>query len=564
MSKYLVYTCVTGDYDKVRKILGKQDNNIDFVCFTDRVDKMLNMRAQTGWIFMPIPNELSGLDNRRKARIIKIGIYKYMKGYDGYLWIDAPILVIGNIGDFIRKYPFTPNRSLYVSKHYMRDCVYQEFAQVLRLNKDRHVNVYEQYQRYHRMGYPQHNGMAETSLLYRNLKDEKVLTHASFWIDEILNYSYRDQLSFNWAAWYSKTPITYLNEDIYKKDVENETSNYFFLPWPKHNNPNVAYQLQMRLQNNSIGTNSQKNQTKLNNNVTIVDSASKKNATNVDKFEQEYQAFLEELKKRSQIKNIEFSDGCNKDTTFNMSKMVLPVVITTHNRTKVASTVIESLAKNLKFAGRIEYCICDDRSNPGHVDELVQTFKACGIKPMVKRASKKHFGLGASLNKGLEWGFKKSPFVLTTEDDWLLVRPLDMTDKVEKILKYDIAGIRLATTSAPNSLKKTSIDNYSCIVKDCLKQYIFNNQVMLRHKRIFDKIGFMKENCEPAEQEKDIVTKYNEFSNFGETMPVLYPNELDTIPSLYGEHNYFHHIGISTDPSKIRPIKAEHAELNKT
>jgi len=130
-------------------------------------------------------------------------------------------------------------------------------------------------------------------------------------------------------------------------------------------------------------------------------------------------------------------------------------------------------------------------------------------------------------------------------------------------LNYNIAGIRLATTSAPNSLKQTDLPNYSYIMKDSIKQYIFNNQVMLRHKRIFDEIGYMKENCEPSEQEKDIVTKYNAFSNFGEKMPILFPNEMDDIPTTYGEHNYFHHIGVSTDLSKHRFIKEEHLKLNK-
>ena len=147
MSKYLVYTCVTNNYDKIRKVLSRQDPNIDFVCFTDRVRQTMDLREKTGWIFMPIPGDLRGLDCRRQARMIKIAIYKYLKGYTGYLWVDAPILIIGNIGEFVATHPFSPNVGLYVSKHYMRDCVYQEFAQVLRLNKDRSAYVYNQYER---------------------------------------------------------------------------------------------------------------------------------------------------------------------------------------------------------------------------------------------------------------------------------------------------------------------------------------------------------------------------------------------------------------------------------
>lgn len=285
MQKYLVYTCVTNDYDKVRKILSVQDSNIDFVCFTDKINKPIDMRKETGWVFLPLPNDLQSLDCRRQARMIKIGVFKYLKGYSGYLWIDAPIVIIGNIGNFIKEHPFSENRNIYVSKHYMRDCVYQEFSQVLKLNKDRNANVYEQYQRYKNMNYPAHAGMAETSILYRNCADLKVQTHAVIWADEIINYSYRDQLSFNWSAWRSNTQITYINEDIYKRDVENETSKYFFLPWPKHNNPNVVQQLQNRLKKNPI------------NNMVIVQNNKDIPIQNSD-FENEYQQFINELKKK--------------------------------------------------------------------------------------------------------------------------------------------------------------------------------------------------------------------------------------------------------------------------
>ena len=435
----------------------------------------------------------------------------------------------------------------------MRDCVYQEFAQVLRLNKDRSAYVYNQYERYKKQGYPAHNGMAETSILYRNFNDLRVQNHAVIWADEIMNYSYRDQLSFNWAAWTTKLPITYLHEDIYKLDVENETSKYFFLPWPKHGNPNVIGQLQVRLARNPLnGSTLRQDQ--------IVTIQAPKPPPALNAFEMEYNQFIQNLRMQSAVKEIE---RVNLTKPVDLTKMTLPVVITTHNRTRVASTVIESLVQNLKFDGKIEYCICDDRSDKGHVEELVKTFESFGIKPTVKKATKAKWGLGASLNRGIKWALKLAPFVLTTEDDWLLVKPLDMNDKVKTLIENNVAGIRLATTSAPNSLKKTNLKNYSYIVKDCIKQYIFNNQVMLRHKRIFDEIGLMKENCEPAEQEKDAVTKYNEFSNFGEKMPILYPNEMDSIPSVYGEHNYFHHIGVSTDPSKVRPIKEEHLKLNK-
>ena len=49
---------------------------------------------------------------------------------------------------------------------------------------------------------------------------------------------------------------------------------------------------------------------------------------------------------------------------------VLPVVFLTHNRTAVARCCLDALCKNLKYSGRIHFCICDDRSEQGHVEAL--------------------------------------------------------------------------------------------------------------------------------------------------------------------------------------------------
>lgn len=117
-----------------------------------------------------------------------------------------------------------------------------------------------------------------------------------------MNYSYRDQLSFNWSAWCTKTPITYLNEDIYKRDVENETSKYFFLPWPKHNNPNVVEQLQARLNKNPV------------NNLVVQQIKVQKTSNNqMNEFVSEYQKFIEDLKKKKEEKRLA-EEAANKET----------------------------------------------------------------------------------------------------------------------------------------------------------------------------------------------------------------------------------------------------------
>lgn len=169
--------------------------------------------------------------------------------------------------------------------------------------------------------------------------------------------------------------------------------------------------------------------------------------------------------------------------------------MTTHNRTNVACAVIDSLIKNLKYP-KLKWCISDDRSDEGHVDKLVKQFKKNGINEVhVEKTNKERYGLGASLNNGLKYAWTNSDIVLTTEDDWILEKPLNITQHV-KIIESDksIAAIRLATLNYAAE-RKCIYDNFVEVYSNGKLYSVFNNQVALRHKRIYDKLSYYKDNC---------------------------------------------------------------------
>ena len=184
--------------------------------------------------------------------------------------------------------------------------------------------------------------------------------------------------------------------------------------------------------------------------------------------------------------------------------------MTTHNRTNVACAVIDSLVKNLKYP-RINWIISDDRSDNGHVEQLVEQFKKNNISDVkVCKTDNNRYGLGASLNNGLMEAFKVSPIVLTTEDDWILEKELKLAYFVDLINRNeDIAAIRLATLnyaeSRPSEYNLLS-EVYSF---NNIKNSVFNNQVALRHKRVYDKIGYYRENVNSDISEQDIIKKFN-------------------------------------------------------
>ena len=111
---------------------------------------------------------------------------------------------------------------------------------------------------------------------------------------------------------------------------------------------------------------------------------------------------------------------------------------------------------------------------------------------------------------GLMEAFKVSPIVLTTEDDWILEKELKLAYFVDLINRNeDIAAIRLATLnyaeSRPSEYNLLS-EVYSF---NNIKNSVFNNQVALRHKRVYDKIGYYRENVNSDISEQDIIKKFN-------------------------------------------------------
>jgi hypothetical protein len=120
----------------------------------------------------------------------------------------------------------------------------------------------------------------------------------------------------------------------------------------------------------------------------------------------------------------------------------------------------------------------------------------------------------------------------------------------------DIGGIRLANCNNYYGRKLDSDNTYvlfyniSLENKSKLTSSIYNNQVMLRHKRVFDKIGYYKENCHAEIQEQEFIKKFN-YYNFIENnniFKVLFPKCLKATTDLNNAENLFIHIGFTTMP----------------
>ena len=104
----------------------------------------------------------------------------------------------------------------------VRKCVYEEakFIQWLgdqnpkKEYKDNMNIIHSQVDRYRKEGYPENNGLARATVIFRRHNEEDVITNSEGWWTEIKYGSKRDQISFNYVAWKYNLKFNYIQEDI--------------------------------------------------------------------------------------------------------------------------------------------------------------------------------------------------------------------------------------------------------------------------------------------------------------------------------------------------------------
>lgn len=205
--KGVIYSAITGKYDDIKEP-DYVNSDLDYVMFTDNPDITSDI-----WKVVLIHNE-DNLDNVRLARKIKIMGHEYLPGYDYSIWVDGKLKIKGDLQQYINQYK--GNQPILCFNHFANDCIYQEWKDCLKFQKDNPEIMEKQMEKYRQEGYPEKNGLVETGLMVRELHDERVKTAMWTWWREVLNYSKRDQLSFNYACW--KNALAFDTTDLYIYD----------------------------------------------------------------------------------------------------------------------------------------------------------------------------------------------------------------------------------------------------------------------------------------------------------------------------------------------------------
>lgn len=249
--KKVVYTCITGQYDILTDPLFI-NKEFDYVCFTDQPF------YSEVWQIRPIPEELNGLSQVKRQRIVKICPHRYLPEYDLSIWVDGNIIIKGDMEDLIGRLRW--NKSpITIPQHPIRRCIYDEANACIQLGKDSPENVLKQVKEYKEEGFPANYGMVQSAVIFRKHNDPNCIKLMEVWANELQFKSHRDQLSFNYAVWKTKVNFNYVDKYIfnseffkcnskhYKVKNNNSTKIYYSVPFNTDKNIGVYYNDAMEL-----------------------------------------------------------------------------------------------------------------------------------------------------------------------------------------------------------------------------------------------------------------------------------------------------------------------------
>ena len=216
MNKKVVYTSIFGSeyylHDPEMKLDGW-----DFVCFTDRTDFKSDV-----WTIRPTLKIYDGARDSKKPKILP---HRYLQEYDISVWIDGDAKIIGDINYLVDTYLKDKGYAVLNHKYCgginSRICIYEE-AKFIKWLGDTHQKHYKdnldvinsQVDRYRKEGYPENNGQARNTVIFRRHNDKDIIKTMEEWWTELKYGSKRDQLSFPYVAWKNNLDFNFINEDI--------------------------------------------------------------------------------------------------------------------------------------------------------------------------------------------------------------------------------------------------------------------------------------------------------------------------------------------------------------
>jgi hypothetical protein len=152
---------------------------------------------------------------------------QFLSGYKRSLYIDNTVRLKAEPARIFEDFR---NQRWVMFIHNLRDCIYDEAEAVIEHGFEDPAVVRLQMERYRSLGYPARNGLNLGTFILRSHDDLMVSQLGAEWHSQVVRYSKRDQLSFNFCVWDQQFAFHSVRENILDND---------YLSWPHFNGPRL-------------------------------------------------------------------------------------------------------------------------------------------------------------------------------------------------------------------------------------------------------------------------------------------------------------------------------------
>lgn len=216
-NRNVVYTCMFGHSEHFED-RDYGDPDVDYICFTDDAEL-----APKNWRTIVVRHP--SMDPARFSKRHKHLPHLCLTSYERSIYVDNTVKLKVEPSSIFKRFA---DHNLVMLKHPRRDCVYDEAVAVTRYHLDDPQVVQRQMEIYKKSGYPERNGLNAAGFLLRTHASETVAKAMLEWHSQLLLYSKRDQLGWNFAAWTTGVAFTTVDEDVHNNSM---------FDWPVLTNP---------------------------------------------------------------------------------------------------------------------------------------------------------------------------------------------------------------------------------------------------------------------------------------------------------------------------------------
>ncbi len=210
VAKRVVYTALIGEYEELNEQPVAANSDVTFVCFTDNLELESN-----SWEFRRIEPRFP-LDSIRSARFLKVHGPELLSEFAESLWIDNSVLLRGDPADLLDAW--LTDTDIALPRHSYRTSVLGEFDTVATQGYDDPARVYEQLIHYSTIRPAVLNERPFWTAILARRHTPVVAETMQVWLEHILRYSRRDQLSVNFALSQTGIGVTAIEIDNWSSE----------------------------------------------------------------------------------------------------------------------------------------------------------------------------------------------------------------------------------------------------------------------------------------------------------------------------------------------------------